>query len=108
VSDPTEETGLTSRALQWIRQQPANGHLPLMRKLSSIFSTGPHICDDRLDIMVVGAGGMLYSVNIESDAWVEELSEKLKVKFQQLYQREVDPVNLRLFKAKFFQWKTAN
>jgi hypothetical protein len=58
--DPTED--LKSRALQWLHQQPADGHLPLTKKLTSIFPTGPRLSDDRLDIIVADTEGMLYSV----------------------------------------------
>ncbi|KAF8623060.1 hypothetical protein AX15_006528 [Amanita polypyramis BW_CC] len=48
--DPGE--GLQSRALQWLHQQPADGHLSLMKSLKSIFPTGPCLSHERLDIIV--------------------------------------------------------
>ena len=56
--DPTED--LQSRALQWLHQQPA-GHLPVTKKLGSLFPNGPHPSDDQLDIIIVNADGMFYS-----------------------------------------------
>ena len=56
--DPTED--LQSRALQWFRQQPAGGHLPVTKKLVSLFPNGPRLSDDQLD--VADAQGMFYSV----------------------------------------------
>ena len=47
-------------------------------------------------------------INIESDAWVEELLQAIQVKFLS-HRREVDLDDLRLFKVKlFFLWQTAN
>lgn len=58
--DPGED--LKWRALQWLHQQPADGHLPLTKKLASIFPSGPRLSDDQLDIIVADTEGTLYSV----------------------------------------------
>ena len=58
--DPTEDLKL--RALHWLHQQPADGHLPVTKKLASIFPNGPRLSDDQLDIIVADTEGMLYSV----------------------------------------------
>ena len=48
------------------------------------------------------------AINIESDAWVDELLDAIQARFQ-LQRREVDLDDLRLFKVKFFfLWQTAN
>ena len=38
------------------------GHLPVTKKLTSIFPNGPRPSDDQLDIIVADTEGMLYSV----------------------------------------------
>ena len=58
--DPSED--LKSRALQWLHQQAADGHLPLTKKLASIFTRGPRLSDDQLDIIVADTEGMSCSV----------------------------------------------
>ncbi|KAF8962088.1 hypothetical protein BDZ97DRAFT_1156494 [Flammula alnicola] len=50
---PTED--LHSRALQWLRRQPANSHLEDTTKLASFFPNGSHPSGDRLDIIVADA-----------------------------------------------------
>jgi hypothetical protein len=57
--DPEED--LKSRALQWLHQQPADGHLRLKKRLLSIFPSGPRVSDDQLDIIVADTEGMSYS-----------------------------------------------
>jgi hypothetical protein len=56
--DPTEDLHL--RALQWLHQH--NVHLPVTKKLASLFPDGPRPSDDQLDIIVADAEGMFYSV----------------------------------------------
>jgi hypothetical protein len=56
--DPTED--LQPRALRWLHQQ--DGHLPVTKKLTSLFPNGPGLSDDQLDIIVADVGGMFYSV----------------------------------------------
>ncbi|KAF8962089.1 hypothetical protein BDZ97DRAFT_1156495 [Flammula alnicola] len=52
--DPRED--LQSRALQWLHQQPANGHLEVIELLASFFPNGPRLSDDRrLDIIIANA-----------------------------------------------------
>ena len=60
------EEDLKSRALQWLHQQPADGHLRAMGSLTSIFPNGPCPTHDKLDIIVANAEGMFYSV-LQSD-----------------------------------------
>ena len=57
---------LKSRALQWLHQQPADGHLQAMESLTSIFPNGPCPTHNKLDIIVADAEGMFYSV-LQSD-----------------------------------------
>jgi hypothetical protein len=49
--DPREE--LQWRTLQWLQQQPADDHLPLTKKLASIFPTGPHLSDEWLSSLPI-------------------------------------------------------
>jgi len=58
--DPRES--LQSRALHWLHQQPVDSHLPLTKKLTSIFPTGPHLSGEWLDIIIANTEGMLYAV----------------------------------------------
>jgi hypothetical protein len=44
---------------------------------------------------------LFFSINIESDAWVDELLEAIQVKLQ-LHRREVDLDDLRVFRVKLF------
>jgi hypothetical protein len=47
-------------------------------------------------------------INVESDAWVDELLLAIRVRLQE-YGREIDLDDLHLFKVKlFFLWQTAN
>jgi hypothetical protein len=51
------------------------------------------------------------AIDIESDAWVEELLQAIQVRLQSHGRetREVDLEDLRLFKVKwFFLWQTVN
>ena len=48
------------------------------------------------------------AINIEPDAWVDEVLHAIQRRFQ-LQRREVDLDDLRLFKVKLsFLWQTAN
>ncbi|KAF8727267.1 hypothetical protein AX14_007435 [Amanita brunnescens Koide BX004] len=48
--DPKENLQL--RALQWLHQQPADGHLSVMMQLTDIFPTGPPLPRKQLDIII--------------------------------------------------------
>ena len=50
---------LKLHALQWLHQQPENGHLPDTMQLASIFPNGPRVPADQLDIIVADTEGML-------------------------------------------------
>jgi len=58
--DPKENLQL--RALQWIHQQPADGHLNAMMQLTDIFPTGPSLPRKQLDIIIADTQGMSYPV----------------------------------------------
>ena len=58
--NPTEDLKL--RALQWLHQQSAGGHISVTNKLASVFPNSPRLSDDQLDIIVADTEGMLYSV----------------------------------------------
>ncbi|KAF8963415.1 hypothetical protein BDZ97DRAFT_2059090 [Flammula alnicola] len=51
--EPLED--LKSRALQWLHQQPENGHLQREKTLVSLFPDGPRLAHDLLDIIVADA-----------------------------------------------------
>ena len=57
---PREDLQL--RALQWLHQQPADGHLQAMENLASIFPNGPCLTHNKLDIIVANVECMFYSV----------------------------------------------
>jgi hypothetical protein len=51
---------------------------------------------------------LFIAINVESDAWVEELLLAIRARLQE-HRRKIDPDDLRLFKVKlFFLWQTAN
>lgn len=54
--------GKQLRALKWIHQQPADGHLSVMMQLTDIFSTGPPLPRKQLDIIIADTKGMSYPV----------------------------------------------
>ena len=50
------------RVLQWLHVQPEDAQLDESKKLASVFSLGPGLSDDQLDIIVADGEGVFYSV----------------------------------------------
>ncbi|KAJ3508829.1 hypothetical protein NLJ89_g5539 [Agrocybe chaxingu] len=46
------DESLQSRALLWLHQQPTNSQLKQTRRISTVFPSGPHPSDDKLDIII--------------------------------------------------------